>query len=134
MKSNRFSADPRITRHLVAACVAGALAGGPIATAGGNQLQNASFEVVGPDGPLTTFPGISGGGHAAADGWGMFSNTFGTTTTELLPSTLGGAGNLMMRFRADGGANGVGQSFGAFGTGPACVESGILVYVVTGRM
>lgn len=129
---------PRRVRHFAAACVAGALAGAlageSIASTGGNQLQNASFEAVGPDGPFTTFTGISGGGHAAADGWGVFNNTFGTTITELVPSTLGGAGARMMRVRTDGGANGVGQSFGPFGTGPACVESGIWVYVVTGRM
>lgn len=114
------------------------LAGTVLATTTGahavNQLTNASFEVVGPNGGFTEFTGYGGGGNAAAEHWGVFNNTEGTTRTQLVTSTLGGGGNRMLYVWTDGGANGVGQVFGAYDTGPACVESGVWVYVVSGRV
>jgi hypothetical protein len=99
-----------------------------------NLLVNGSFETVGPVGPQTTMTGVAGLGHSAALGFGVFNNIFGTTTTELVPSTLPGGGAMMLHITTDNPINGIGQSFGVQGAGPACVISSVNVFVVSGSI
>ncbi len=115
--------------------IATALSLAPLASAGGgNLLQNAGFESVGPLGPVVEVTGYSGLGWSAAAGWGIFHNTEGTTLTELVPTTLSGGGDLMLYVETDGWANGLGQTFIPGGGGPACVEVRAWVYVVSGQV
>lgn len=109
-----------------------AVAGG--ASGGSNLLVNPSFEIAGPLGPEVTSVGFSGVGHSAAQGWGVFHNTEGTTKTKLVPSTVPGGGDFMIHVVTDGFANGLGQVFGPFNGGWACVEEQITVFVVSGTV
>jgi hypothetical protein len=124
--------NDRVSTAIAAAATVAALAAGTARAA--NLLSNASFETVGPAGASTSFTGYAGGGHSAAAGWGVFNNTEGTTSTELVASAVPGGNQLMLHVTTDGGANGVSQVFLPIGTGPACVHSGVWVYVVSGQI
>lgn len=101
---------------------------------GGNVLINPSFEVAGPLGPVVVSTGYRGVGHSAAQGWGVFHNTEGTTLTELVPSTVPGGGQFMLHVVTDGGANGISQVFAPFNGGWACVDEQVTIYVVSGTV
>lgn len=99
-----------------------------------NLLSNPSFEIVGPNGPYTIFTGISSGGSAAAKDWGVFNNTYGTTITDLLPTTFPSGGNMMIRVFTDGPSNGLTNVFDDYGSGPHCTMSGAWIYVIWGKV
>jgi len=105
-----------------------------IAAAGGNQLVNPSFEIAGPQGPVVVSTGYSGVGNSAAEGWGVFHNTEGTTLTELVPSSVPGGGQFMLHVVTDGFANGVAQVFAPFNGGYACVDEQVTIHVVSGTV
>lgn len=106
----------------------------PEVLAGGNLLANPSFEIAGPLGPEVVSIGYGGVGHSAAEGWGVFHNTDGTTKTRLVSSEVPDGGDLMLHVITDGFANGVSQVFGPFGGGWACVQEQITVWVVSGTV
>jgi hypothetical protein len=122
---------PRSSHPLRSAAVAiAAIVGIPFAAAANPPLANPSFEVVGPNGPVTVnstaAPG--GAGLSAAESWGVFHNTApATTTTELVPTTLplASAGVRMLHVVADRASNGIVGVTGPFGSGPvSAVASG----------
>jgi hypothetical protein len=122
--------------HRIYLATALLLAATPPAVAAPNLLANPSFEVPGPDGPstvnTTAVPG--GAGASAADSWGVFNNTAGSGSTELLTTTRPGGTGRMIRVTMDGAGNGLAQMWAPFGTGPAqayvsawvLVESGVV--------
>ena len=102
-----------------------------------NMLENPSFETIGPIGSPTSFTGIGNGGspkYSAAQDWLVWNNTFGTTTTELLPSTLLGGGAQMIHVTTDGDVNGLFQAFLPSPTGPNDVIGSIWIYVISGQV
>jgi len=121
-------------RHARLAIVPAICAAASSAACGQNLLLNPSFEQVGVAGPQTAQTGVGGLGHSAAFAFGVFNNIFGTTTTELVPSTLLGGGAMMLHVTTDNFINGIGQSFGVQGSGPACVISSVNVFVVSGAV
>ena len=98
-----------------------------------NFLSNGSFEqnVVGSS---TTFTGLKSGGSSAADGWRIWNNSFATTATDLLPSTLPSGGSQMIHVDTTGNNNGLFQVFLPFNTGPNSVISSAWVYVINGKV
>lgn len=101
-----------------------------------NLIYNDSFEIVGPNGPSTTYTGFFGG-PCAADGWEVFNNQGGTTRTNLVPTTLPqpGAGQLMLHFFTTEHQNEVSQQFaGGPGNGPANANASVWVYVLSGQV
>lgn len=81
-------------------------------------LANPSFEIIGPAGSPTLHAPT--GGQSAAESWGVFHNTVpSTTTTEVSPSTLPGAGFRMICVETDGVSNGLNQVTGGVGSGAA---------------
>lgn len=99
-----------------------------------NLLQNAGFATPGPYGASTSFTGDMGAGTgdgSAAQNWGVWNNVFGTTTTELLPSTLH-AGESMIHVTTTGENSGLVQTFLPYGTGPTHAFGSVWVYVLSG--
>ncbi|MBL9121696.1 MAG: hypothetical protein JNL80_17455 [Phycisphaerae bacterium] len=103
------------------------------ASASDNLLVNAEFEIPGAFGPIVEHTGYTFLGESAADEWYVFHNTEGTTVTSLEPSTIN-PGGMMMRVKTTGTSNGIEQVLGAFDTGPACVKTGVWVYVESGAI
>ena len=127
LRSRRFNRDRSLA-------VLSSVAVTTVTCAGGNVLLNASFETAGPLGPTVLSMGFSGVGHSAAESWGVFHNTEGTTLTELVPSTVPGGGDFMLHVVTDGFANGVSQVFAPFNRGYACVEEQVTIHVVNGTV
>lgn len=123
----------RSTRYAVGTAAGAVTLLASVAT-GQNLLANGSFEVEGLLGPKVISTGIRGLGLSAAANWGVFHNTNGTTLTELVPSTIPGGGQYMLHVVTDGHANGLGQIFGPFNGGWACVVEQVSVYVVSGTV
>lgn len=120
--------------RLVAALVlSSGLALPPSADASDNLLLNADFETAGSLGPAVESNGYTLIGESAAKDWYVFHNTAGTTVTELIPSTIQ-PGGLMLKVKTTGGSNGIEQVLGAFDTGPACVKTGVWVYIEEGAI
>ncbi len=120
-----------------------ALAATPAAAA--NLLANPGFEVVGPQGPQTSFTctaNLCCGGQSAADSWTTWINQcpqFGfpqntIRTAHVTPSTLPGGGNAMIHVLTTSSESGIVQVFGPFNTGPAQVSSSVWVYVLQGQV
>jgi hypothetical protein len=103
------------------------------ATADDNLLVNPEFEIVGPSGPFVEHTGLYLLGESAAADWYVFHNTEASTFTSLEPSTIN-PGGMMMRVKTTGTSNGIEQVLGAFDTGPACVKTGVWVYVESGAI
>jgi len=102
-------------------------------------LQNSGFEIVGPLGPITVSspPAPGGGGHSAADGWGVFHNTVpasgATTTTSLVPTTRPFSNGVrMIRVDVDQPLNGIVGVKGPFNSGSPQGIGSAWVYVVNG--
>ena len=96
-------------------------------------MSNSSFEEVGPNGSSTSFTGLEGGGSSAANNWWVWNNTPGTTTTELLPSTLPNGGDKMLHVTTQWNS-GIWQPFLPYNTGPNEVISSAWVYVISGNV
>ncbi len=80
-----------------------------------NIISNPGFEIINFErGPSTTFTGINDGLGSSANDWRVWNNTFGTTTTELIPSTdsITPGGTYMMHINTDGASNGIFQNPG----------------------
>ena len=90
-----------------------------------NLLSNPGFEVVGPNGPTTTFSGSGDGGSSAAASWEVFNNSSITTLTELVPG-----GNYMLHINTGGLNNGLNQGFNFVSPANASVD----VYVLSGQV
>ena len=97
-----------------------------------NLLSNGSFEDVASVSSPTTFTGQFSGGSSAADSWLVWNNIFGTTTTELLPSTLPNGGSQMIHVNTTSNRNGLFQVFLPLNTGPDSVISSAWVYTISG--
>jgi hypothetical protein len=105
-----------------------------------NLLTNASFEIVGPSGPSTSFtctPSLCCGGLSAADSWTTWVNQcpqFGfpsnTVRTELVPSTLPGGGAMMIHVGTTSPESGIVQVF----AGTPQVVSSAWVFVTRGQV
>jgi hypothetical protein len=105
---------------LLAGTAGGALAQSPAASScppigflSGQLAQNASFETVGPDGPVTCWVnGDPGPPPSAADGWFMHSSNAGATVcSKLVPTNVPGPGGQnMLLFKAGGNEGGVYQN------------------------
>ena len=93
-----------------------------------NILVNPSFEI-GAGGPFTGF--LTGMQSSPATDWGIWSNTAGSTMTELLPTSLptAAAGSKMLHVNTAGADNGAFQSF-TLGT----YNAGVWVYVLSGNV
>jgi hypothetical protein len=100
-----------------------------------NLLLNGSFDTVGPIGSPTTITTVvpGGAGFSAAESWTLFTNTAGTISTELMPSSLV-PGGTMIYVTTDGINNGLVQVFGDFGTGPERVLSCAWIYLARGEV
>ena len=100
-----------------------------------NLLSNGRFGVVGPLGPFTTIttPVPGGADFSAAEDWTLFTNTAGTITSELLPSSLV-PGGTMIHVTTDGQGNGLVQVFGDFDTGPETVYACAWISLVSGEV
>jgi hypothetical protein len=111
-----------------------------------NLLANGDFGIAGPAGSPSAYTGQDfffdsyntaqyTGAPSAAANWGIWNNTSGTTTTELVPSTFPGVAN-MIHVVTDASNNGLLQSFLPFNTGrdAGAVLGTIAVYVVNGQV
>jgi hypothetical protein len=103
---------------------------------GGELLSNPSFEIGTPGISSTTFTGMRdlGGTPSAAQDWRVFNNSYGTTTTELLPSTLVGGGSEMLHVTTTNAYNGIYQIFLPANTGPSQVLASLSVFVLSGEV
>jgi hypothetical protein len=109
-----------------------------------NLLTNGDFSTVGAAGSPASYTGQNffydsynwdryTGVPAAAAGWGIWNNTYGTTMTELLPSLWPGVSD-MIHVVSDGTNNGLLQSFLPFNTGVGNVVGQVAVYVNSGQV
>ena len=107
-------------------------------TYSGNLLSNGAFDQIGPEGPIVV-KNIPGNGVTAAQDWlalgtgSVISNTFGITTTELLPSTIVNNGT-MIYVKTDTHLNGLVQVFGPLNTGPETAYACLWIYLVSGSV
>ena len=97
-------------------------------------LSNASFDTPNSNYTSTTLTGVRHWGPSAAAHWTTWNNTWGTTLTTLLPSTLPGGGTNMIHVETTGGRNGIGQVMAPFNTGPSNVVTSAYVYVLSGKV
>jgi len=105
-------------------------------------LLNNSFEEVGSSGSSTSFTGQMFGGTSAAKNWSVWNNEFGTTTTELLPSTLSIlsisgesiGGDKMIHVDTTGFGNGLFQVFFPLGTSLETARSSAWLYILRGKV
>ncbi len=118
---------PQRTAVMMLAAVATA------ASAGANLILNPSFEIERAPGGLFTLMG-TGPGVSAAENWTVFNNIDGTTTTELVTSTLPGGGSRMMHVTTTASRDGLVNVFLPFNTGPASVLSSAWIFVNSGEV
>ena len=104
-----------------------------------NLLKNGGFNEVGDYSErtsLTTAKNIKGGNkgwYSAARHWTVWTNTYGTLTTQLLPSTLNRRSK-MMKVTTKGRGNGLVQVFGKLNEGPQLVEACVWILVEKGKV
>jgi hypothetical protein len=99
-----------------------------------NVLSNPNFNIVGPNGPSTTFTGTGYGGYSSAANWTVFNNKSATTNTKLVPSTFPSGGSQMIHVTTTSDSNGLVQVYRAFNTGPKRAIAGIWVFVRNGKV
>jgi len=122
----------RFARVARAALVAGALLAGTAATARADSLDgvlNIGFEEKDPLGP-STLVGQYISGPSAAKNWKVWNNSYGTTTTKLVNSTLPGGGKKMLHVKTDGRNNGLFQYFTPHDSYTAEID----VFVLSGQV
>jgi hypothetical protein len=122
----------RVSGYLIATFVGAlfvGLATAPQGASAANLLKNSDFDTPSGTGP-TSFTGLGNGGQSAARDWTVYNNNEGTTTTELLPSTLV-EGGTMIHISASGADDGIYQTFTpAQGQTTSCAW----IYVISGAV
>lgn len=101
-----------------------------------NLLQNSSFDVVNPNGPISSFTRTQqnvGGGQSGAANWTTWANTRNSTIeTEWMPSNL--TGGHMLRVSTNGNRNGIVQVFGRNGEGPDEATACVWLFIERGEV
>ena len=81
----------------------------------GNLLANPGFDVptpgLSPPTYATSFTGVDAGAASSADAWGLYNNSAGTISSELLASTDPGGGGYIISVSTPGPADGIYQFF-----------------------
>ena len=96
-------------------------------------ILNGSFEQERAPGGVFTHVG-TGPDLSAAEHWTVFNIRFGTTTTELVPTTLPGGGSRMIHVTTTASRGGLVNVFLPFDTGPLSTISSAHVYVNSGQV
>lgn len=102
------------------------------AVAAATIVENEAFNIPSGTGPTSLTTDANGGlGPSAAKFWGAFNDTAGTTTTELLPSTLV-PGGTMIHVTTTGLDSGLYQSYPK--QGPTNVFTCAWIYINSGAV
>lgn len=97
-------------------------------------VPNHSFEATGPFGTFTSTTSIAFAQQSAASNWLVWNNTYGTTTTDILNTTLYGGGYKMLHVTTEGHNNGLSQQWSTPITGACAARFAVWVFVVRGQV